>query len=137
MEILYPRCAAIDVHKRTAVAAVGWVDAQGRRHRQVRTDATMTADIERLCQWFTEHGVAHVAMESTGVYWKPLFNLLARGRAGRLRARGWCGRACRPPVGSTTTRFTASTPGRTAREGSAADPSLSSWRDVTGMLNAP
>ncbi len=76
MEILSPRCAAIDVHKRTAVAAVGWVDAQGRRHRQVRTDATMTADIERLRQWFTEHGVTHVAMESTGVYWKPLFNLL-------------------------------------------------------------
>ena len=77
MEILYPRCAAIDVHKRTAVAAVGWVDAQGRRHRQVRTYATMTADIERLRQWFAEHGVTHVAMESTGVSWKPLFNLLA------------------------------------------------------------
>src|SRR5919202_3072964 len=37
----------------------------------------MTADVERLRQWFTEHGVTHVAMESTGVYWKPLFNLLA------------------------------------------------------------
>ena len=77
MAILYPRCAAIDVHKRTAVAAVGWVDAQGRRQRQVRTYATMTADLERLRQWFAEHGVTHVAMESTGVYWKPLFNLLA------------------------------------------------------------
>jgi transposase len=77
MELLSPRCAAIDVHKRTAVAAVGWVDAQGRRHRQVRTYSTMTADIERLRQWFAEHGVTHVAMESTGVYWKPLFNLLA------------------------------------------------------------
>ncbi len=76
MEVLYPRCAAIDVHKRTAVAAVGWTDEQGRRHRQVRTFSTMTADLERLRAWFAEHGVTHVALESTGVYWKPLFNLL-------------------------------------------------------------
>src|SRR5436309_2172776 len=76
MEILYPRCAAIDVHKRTAVASVGWLDEQGQRHRQTRTFATMTADIERLRRWLGEHGVTHVAMESTGVYWKPLFNLL-------------------------------------------------------------
>jgi len=76
VEVLYPRCAAIDVHKRTAVAAVGWTDEQGRRHRQVRTFSTMTADLERLRAWFAEHGVTHVALESTGVYWKPLFNLL-------------------------------------------------------------
>lgn len=76
MDILYPRCAAIDVHKRTAVAAVGGVDERGHRHRQVRTFSTMTADLERLCAWFAEHGVTHVAMGSTGVYWQPLFNLL-------------------------------------------------------------
>ena len=76
MEILYPRCAAIDVHKRTAVASVGWLDEQGQRHKQTRTFATMTADIERLRRWLGEHGVTHVAMESTGVYWQPLFNLL-------------------------------------------------------------
>ncbi len=76
MDVLYPRCAAIDVHKRTAVTTVGWVDEQGERHRQTRTFGTMTADIERLCQWLAEHHVTHVAMESTGVYWKPLFNLL-------------------------------------------------------------
>ena len=76
MDVLYPHCAAIDVHKRTAVTTVGWVDEQGERHRQTRTFGTMTADIERLCQWLAEHHVTHVAMESTGVYWKPLFNLL-------------------------------------------------------------
>jgi transposase len=76
MELLYPRCAAIDVHKRTAVAAVAWVDEAGRHHRQVRTFATMTGDLERLRDWLAERGVTHVAMESTGVYWKPLFNVL-------------------------------------------------------------
>jgi transposase len=76
MDVIYPRCAAIDVHKRTAVASVGWVDEQGRRQRQTRTFSTMTADIERLGDWLAEHGVTHVAMESTGVFWKPLFNIL-------------------------------------------------------------
>lgn len=76
MDVLYPRCAGIDVHKRTAVVTVGWVDDQGQRRKQTRTYGTMTADIERLRAWLAERGVTHVAMESTGVYWKPLFNLL-------------------------------------------------------------
>jgi transposase len=76
MDVIYPRCAAIDVHKRTAVASVGWVDEQGRRQRQTRTFSTMTADIERLRTWLAEHGVTHVAMESTGIFWRPLFNVL-------------------------------------------------------------
>jgi len=76
MEVLYPQCAAIDVHKRTAVVAVGWVDERGRRQREVRTFGTMTGDLERLRAWLVEHGVTHVAMESTGVYWKPIFHVL-------------------------------------------------------------
>jgi transposase len=76
MDVLYPRCAGIDVHKRTAVVTVGWVDERGQRHKQTRTYGTMTADIERLRAWLVEQGVTHVAMESTGVYWKPVFNLL-------------------------------------------------------------
>ncbi len=76
MDVVYPRCAGIDVHKRTAVVTVGWVDERGRRHRETRTYGTMTADIERLGAWLVERGVTHVAMESTGVYWKPVFNLL-------------------------------------------------------------
>ena len=79
MEILYPRCAAIDVHKRTAVVTVGWVDDQGRRQKQTRTFGTMTRDLERLRRWLAEHAATHVAMESTGVYWKPLFNVLEDG----------------------------------------------------------
>ncbi len=76
MDVIYPRCAAIDVHKRTAVTSVGWVDEQGRRRRETRTFSTMTAELERLGNWLGEYGVTHVAMESTGVYWKPLFNVL-------------------------------------------------------------
>ena len=73
MELLYPRCAAIDVHKRTAVA---WADEAGRHRREVRTFATTTAELERLRDWLGERGVTHVAMESTGVYWKPVFHVL-------------------------------------------------------------
>src|SRR5215211_5886786 len=76
MDGLYPRCAGIDVHKRTAVVTVGWVDERGQRHKQTRTYGTMTPDLERLGAWLVEQGVSHVAMESTGVYWKPVFNLL-------------------------------------------------------------
>ncbi len=76
MEVLYPQCAAIDVHKRSAVVAVGWLDERGRRQREVRTFGTMTGDLERLRDWLAERGVTHVAMESTGAYWKPIFHVL-------------------------------------------------------------
>ncbi len=76
MDVIYARCAAIDVHKRTAVVAVGWVDEHGRRQQRTRTFATMTADLLQLRQWLAEEGVTPVALESTGVYWRPLFNLL-------------------------------------------------------------
>ena len=76
MDLVYPRCAGIDVHKRTAVTTIGWVDEQGQRRRKTRTFGTMTAEIEQLAAWLVEHGVTHVAMESTGVYWRPVFNLL-------------------------------------------------------------
>ncbi len=80
MDIIYTRCAAIDVHKRTAVATIGLVEEQGRRSKQTRTFSTMLADLERLADWLIEHGVTHVAVESTGVYWRPIFNVLeARG----------------------------------------------------------
>jgi transposase len=76
MEILYPRCAGIDVHKQTAVVTVAWVDQQGQRQKQTRTFPTLTGDLERLRAWLGECGVTHAAIESTGVYWKPVFNLL-------------------------------------------------------------
>jgi transposase len=76
MDVLYPRCAGIDVHKRTAVVTIGWVDEQGQRRKRTRTFGTMTGEIEQLAAWLVEHQVTHVAMESTGVYWRPVFNLL-------------------------------------------------------------
>jgi transposase len=76
MDLIHPRCAAIDVHKRTAVTSVSWVDEQGQLQRETRTFSTMTEDLERLREWLGERRVTHVAMESTGVFWKPLFNVL-------------------------------------------------------------
>ena len=76
MDTVYPRCAGLDVHKDTVVACVRPADAAGRARQEVRTFATMTADLLALADWLAEAGATHVAMESTGVYWKPVFNLL-------------------------------------------------------------
>lgn len=71
MQVLYPCCCGIDIHAKTAVACL---IKQGRR--QTRTFSTMTDDLLRLCDWLTAEGCTHVAIESTGVYWKPVFNIL-------------------------------------------------------------
>lgn len=71
MEVVYPRAAGVDAHKKTVVACV--ITPQGR---EVRTFGTMTPDLIRVKEWLLQCGVTHVAMESTGVYWKPLWNLL-------------------------------------------------------------
>ena len=76
MEHLYPRCAGIDVHKGNVVVCVRCCDRPGKVFEEVRTFSTMTADLLALADWLAEHGVTHVAMESTGVYWKPVFNIL-------------------------------------------------------------
>ena len=78
MEVLYPRCAGLDVHKATVVAAVRLV-AGGKVAREVRTFATTTADLLALAAWLGENGCTHVAMEATGVYWKPVWHVLAEG----------------------------------------------------------
>lgn len=71
MEVVHPRCSGLDVHKKTVVACVM---VPGRK--EVRTFGTMTAELLRLGDWLQEEGVTTVAMESTGVYWKPVFNVL-------------------------------------------------------------
>jgi transposase len=76
MEVLYPRCAGLDVHKATVVACVRVV-AGGPVQTPVRTFATTTAGLLELADWLTAHGCTHVAMESTGVYWKPVWHVLA------------------------------------------------------------
>ncbi len=76
MEVLYPRCCGLDVHKKTVVACVRIAGASGRPRQTVRTFGTMTADLLALAAWLATEGVTHVAMESTGVFWKPIWNLL-------------------------------------------------------------
>ncbi len=80
MQVLHPRCCGLDVHKRTVVACVLLTDAAGRVERATRTFATMTADLLALADWLDGYAVTHVALESTGVYWRPVFNLLEEGR---------------------------------------------------------
>jgi transposase len=75
MEVLYPRCAGLDVHQQTVVACARLVsDARVVQH--VETFETTTQGLERLRDWLASHGCTHVAMESTGVYWKPVWHVL-------------------------------------------------------------
>ena len=76
MEVIYPCCAGLDVHKKTVVACQIITTETGKKQKQTRTFATMTADLLELSDWLQEGGVTQVAMESTGDYWKPVYNLL-------------------------------------------------------------
>jgi transposase len=76
MEVLYPRCAGIDVHKKTAVVCVITPKTEGGFERQVRTFTTLTVGLLAMLDWFVECGCSHVAMESTGEYWRPIYNIL-------------------------------------------------------------
>jgi transposase len=76
MELLYRCCCGLDVHKDTVVACLVTLDDDGRARKELRTYATMTADLLALADWLRAAGCARVAMESTGVYWKPVYNLL-------------------------------------------------------------
>jgi transposase len=78
MEVLYPRCAGLDVHKDTVVASARL--AAGREVVvEVRSFATTTAGLLALSAWLAERGCTHVAMEATGVYWRPVWHVLADG----------------------------------------------------------
>jgi len=76
MQVVYPHCAGLDVHKRTVVACCLTPDPKGGWHTQTRTFQTMTVDLLALADWLHEREVTHVAMESTGEYWRPIFNIL-------------------------------------------------------------
>jgi len=76
MEIVHSHCAGLDVHKKTVVAAVIVPDDEGGLWKEVRTFGTMTSDLLELSDWLMSFGVTHAAMESTGEYWKPVYNLL-------------------------------------------------------------
>jgi transposase len=85
MEVLHPRCAGLDVHKATVVAAVRLV-AGGEVAREVRTSAATTAGLLALAAGPSENGCTHVVMEATGVYWKPVWHILAEGGFGLVLA---------------------------------------------------
>jgi transposase len=76
MDVLHACCAGLDVHKKTVVACLRRVDPAGQVAKTIQTFATMTADLLDLSDWLAVQGVKVVAMESTGSYWKPVFNLL-------------------------------------------------------------
>ena len=76
MDVVHTHCAGLDVHKKTVVAALSVRDAQGAWYHETRTFQTMTSDLLALSDWLTMYGVTQVAMESTGEYWKPVFNIL-------------------------------------------------------------
>lgn len=76
MQVLYECCAGLDVHKKTVTGCVRRIGAKGKVHSEVRQFGTMTGDLLQLGVWMQEHGVKQVAMESTGVFWKPVYNVL-------------------------------------------------------------
>lgn len=76
MDIVHTYCAGMDVHKKTVVVTVIVPNPNGGLRKETRTFETMTSDLLALSDWLTELSVTHVAMESTGEYWKPVFNIL-------------------------------------------------------------
>jgi transposase len=78
MEVIHHRVAGLDVHQATVVACARRMNGV-RIERVCQTFGTTTAELEALVAWLTEHGCTHVAMEATGVYWKPVWNILSEG----------------------------------------------------------
>ncbi len=76
MDVIVDRCAGLDVHKNTVMAAVRSPDGAGGRAEVVREFSTFTADLARLRDWLVEAGVTQVVMEATGVYWRPVWHVL-------------------------------------------------------------
>jgi transposase len=71
MEVVYDRCAGLDVHKKSVVVCVVTPEL-----KKTRTFGTMTNELIEMREWLTNQEVTHVAMESTGIYWKPIYNLV-------------------------------------------------------------
>ena len=78
MDVMHERVAGLDVHKETIVACVRIMVGR-KAHRECRTFDTTTFGLVALLTWLTESGCTHVAMEATGVYWKPVWNILSDG----------------------------------------------------------
>jgi len=76
MQAVYARCAGLDVHKNTVVACRIWQEANGDKHQETKSFGTTTSELLELSDWLSEWECTHAAMESTGVYWKPIYNIL-------------------------------------------------------------
>lgn len=76
MQVTYECCAGIDVHKKTVVVCCLTSSDDGKAKRETRTYGTTTHELLSLCDWLSSENITHVAMESTGEYWKPVYNLL-------------------------------------------------------------
>jgi len=76
MEPIYTSCCGLDVHKKSVQACVRRIGKDGKIQEEVRGFGTMTQDIRGLADWLSQEEVTHVAMESTGIYWKPIYNIL-------------------------------------------------------------
>ena len=105
MEVLYRRCAALDVHKQTVVACVLTSTSTGKAAQEVRTFGTMTRELEALAGWLRERAVEQVALESTGVFWWPVYNILEEAGL---------------PVTLVNPRYTKAPPGQKTDKGDAA-----------------
>ena len=75
-DVVYRRCCGLDVHKDTIAACVRWTEETGENHKENRVFGTTTQELEKLARWMEQHQVRQVAMESTGVYWRPVWNVL-------------------------------------------------------------
>lgn len=75
MRVLHERCCGLDIHKRFVVACLLTTNPDGAVHKEVRTYSTMTNDLLALADWLREDCCGPVVMESTGSYWRPVFNL--------------------------------------------------------------
>ena len=73
---MYPRCAGLDVHCKTVSVCVSVCEAQATKRQQVRVFSTFAHDLLEMAEWLKEQGVTHVAMEATGVYWRPVWAVL-------------------------------------------------------------
>ena len=82
MRIMYERCCGLDIHK-ASIAACALISEKGKTQEETRRFGTMTGDLQELAEWLQEKGIRHVAMESTGIYWKPVWNVLEPGHLGK------------------------------------------------------
>src|SRR6202051_1361023 len=78
MELLHPHCAGLDLHKETVVACIRPME-DVKAPTEVKTSKTTTQELMELSDWLSSQGVTHIAMEATGVYWKPVWHILSDG----------------------------------------------------------